>query len=297
MRAALALLLLALLAVSGVRAQDGTVAPLAPSPPPADPSTPAPASVPAPAPDVPAPPVFTKPVIDPAAALNPATPRSTREVKPVFVPYTVPAENAPVLSAPADNLSKPIIYEERPKSTHEGDVPLFGAAPDNLVKAHISKNIFGNSVVFKKAIDERGCPCKRQVPEKYRYDAQYKPEPRKWSKKCCCKDGKEHHHHHKPKLPPIVAEIKKHHKHHHHHNATLPCPKPFHHHHKANVTVSEYYPAKKHHKKHHHLKHCGHNATHAHKNHTITPAFYPPHRLTRAQRKALEEVIITPMAS
>jgi hypothetical protein len=234
---------------------------------------------------------------EPTAEMELVDESSFVEQAPVAAPAPlVPAEPVSVpanTTKPAANLKKPIIFLNRTHTPKDPSEPLTGPVPKKLKKAAISKNIYGGAVHWKKGRDRNGCPCKRQVAEKYRYDAQYKPEKVKFSTKCCCKKKKNK----KPKLPPVVAELypkkpKKHRKggkngkkgnkgkkgkkgkkHH-------PCAKP-----KAKKPkiAPEYYPAKP--KKHKKKKAPCHKKA-PKKNATVTPEFYParPQKL-RKHRK------------
>jgi len=226
---------------------------------------------------------LVKPVIDATAALNPATPQSFRPVEPKLVPLHVKPENTPTTGAANSSLLVPRIYDPHRHGPHrDPTLPTFGKPPQNFTKAAISKNPFGSTVTYRRAHDRNGCPCKRQVPEKFRYDVQYrKHHPRKYSPKCCCKKKKS-----KDGLPPIVAELKpkKHKK-----KALPPCPKP-----KAapkKKISPEYYPA--HNKKllkaqaaaAAALKACLNGTVVKKKKGTIEPAFYPAQPLKRHRRK------------
>lgn len=234
---------------------------------------------------------LVKPAIDPAAALSPATP-SGAPVQPVLVPYNIPSENRPVTSVPDGYKSATI----DPSFGRANKAPIanaatitFGATPKNFKKPAISNNIFGSTAtVYKKAVDKNGCPCKKAVPNKYRYDTEFKPEPVKYSTKCCCKDKKKAaaKNAFAARLP-VVAELK----------LTgaaaappaAPCPKPTA---PKKVNISpEYYPVPNKNTRVNKVG-CAKNAKPAAPA-TIVPEFKRA-RLSLAERKKLESVVLHP---
>jgi hypothetical protein len=125
-----------------------------------------------------------------------------------------------IMTKPAATLKKPIIFAPAPAGGVDVNSPLFGAPPAGLKKANISENIYGGVVEFAKGRDARGCRCRKQLPEKFRYDAQFKKE-RKVVGPCGCPIVAP-----KPedKLPPVIARlypIRANTT-----NTTAPCPKP-----------------------------------------------------------------------
>jgi len=193
-----------------------------------------------------------------------------------------------IMTKPAKTLTKPIIFSPTPAvGSVDVDAPLFGAPPANLKKANVSENIYGGVIEFTKGRDHHGCKCRKQLPEKFRYDAQFKPDaPVLKFTKCGCpiKAAKP-----EDKLPPVIASLypKRHHHHHNSTNSTGPCPKP-----KAPVVqkiAPAYYP-----------KRAGPRALAkaaalaaapcpkpvAAAPATITPSFYPTRSERRSRRKA-----------
>jgi len=280
--------------IAEAESQDPSAAPLAPPPP-----------------SAPTEPKFTKPVIDPRAALDPAPavvpharhrrhhlhPGHPDEIKPVMVPYSVPAKNSPITGVAPDNLVNATIdrrygHAEHRHHWNEAVVTFGPDAPANYTKAKISKNIHGSTEVhYHKAIDHRGCPCRKPVHKKYRYDTEFKPKKVKYSPKCCCKHKK--HKKHRERLP-VVAEIKV--------NYTRiaerearrrakACKRKHHKRKHGHATVREYYPEKR---KRRHKHGC--NSTHhrLHKRRHVTPEFKRGRRLTREERKKLREVVLVP---
>jgi hypothetical protein len=97
----------------------------------------------------------------------------------VAVTAQAPAdEYTPAIMTPAPaTLKKPIIFAPAPPAgTADADAPLFGVPPTTLKKANISENIYGGVIEFAKGRDNNGCRCRKQLPEKFRYDAQFKRE-------------------------------------------------------------------------------------------------------------------------
>lgn len=136
-----------------------------------------------------------------------------------------PEEYTPaIMGKPAASLKKPIIFAPAPPAgTPEADAPLFGAPPATLKKANVTENIYGGVVEFAKGRDGKGCRCRKQLPEKYRYDAQFKKE-RKALKTTPCGCPVAAPPKPEDKLPPVIARL---------YpvrnatlNATAPCPKP-----------------------------------------------------------------------
>lgn len=105
----------------------------------------------------------------------------------VAVTAQAPADDyTPAIMTPApSSLKKPIIFAPAPPTGSDADTPLFGAPPATLKKANISENIYGGVIEFAKGRDANGCRCRKQLPEKYRYDAQFKRE-RKAVTPCGC---------------------------------------------------------------------------------------------------------------
>jgi hypothetical protein len=140
----------------------------------------------------------------------------------VAVTAQVQDEYTPAIMTPAPStLKKPIIFAPAPPAgTTDADAPLFGAPPTNLKKANISENIYGGVVEFAKGRDGRGCRCRKQLPEKYRYDAQFKKDVVPTTP-CGCPIVAP-----KPedKLPPVIARLYPVPK--NTTNTTAPCPKP-----------------------------------------------------------------------
>jgi hypothetical protein len=183
--------------------------------------------------------------------------------------------------APA-SMKKPIIFAPTPAAgAPDADAPLTGAVPANLKKSAISEHIYGGAVEFEKSRTPPGCRCRKQLPEKYRYDTQFKSEQQAPAP-CACGAPVNAT---KPQdsLPPVVARL---------YplrvnttaNATAPCPAP------AAPVVAKiapaYYPKRKGARA---LAKAGAAAaapcapaapT------TITPSFYPTRQERRAKRKA-----------
>lgn len=118
-----------------------------------------------------------------------------------------------VIGKAASNLKKPMIFEPAPAAgadAPDANAPIIGAAPANLKKpAAVTENIFGGAVEFANANDTKtGCPCRKQLPEKFRYDAELRdPEAAPAAPACPCAAPAPAP---KPEdaLPPVVAEIK-----------------------------------------------------------------------------------------
>jgi len=194
-----------------------------------------------------------------------------------------------IMTKPSDSLKKPIIFAPTPASgTPDADAPIVGKVPENLKKSAISENIFSGVVEFEKSRTPQGCRCRRQLPEKYRYDTQYRRERAvNGTSPCGCPTPVK-----KPEdaLPPVVAKL---------YpirvnttlNATAPCAAP------APVVqkiAPSYYPKRKGPKA---LAKaaalaaapCLKNATEPAKPVTITPSFYPTAAERRARRKLRRE--------
>jgi len=188
-----------------------------------------------------------------------------------------------IMTKPAGSLKKPIIFAPAPASgTPDADAPIVGKVPENLKKSAISENIFGGVVEFEKSRTPQGCRCRRQLPEKFRYDTQFKRDRVNATSPCGCPTPVK-----KPEdsLPPVVAKL---------YpirvnttlNATAPCAPP------APVVAKiapSYYPKRKGPKA---LAKaaalaaapCLKNATEPAKPTTITPSFYPTREERRARR-------------
>jgi len=136
------------------------------------------------------------------------------------VAQTTPAADEPIpaiMTPPAANLKKPIIFTPSTTASSPGaDEPVFGDLPANFKKSAVSENIYGGAVEYERSRAPNGCPCRRQVPEKYRYDAQFRKE-RKAVTPCGCAPVEP-----KPedKLPPVIAQLRREPK---VINVTLPC--------------------------------------------------------------------------
>jgi len=213
---------------------------------------------------------------------------------PAPAPTRQPREVPAIIGAAPAGFKKPIIFAPAaPASTADGDVPLTGAPPANLKKANVSENIYGGVVEFARGRNYNGCPCRLNVPEKFRYDAEFrKPfnltqwRLRNNGTRCGCGPRP------KPRpedaLPPVVAVLRK--RHHHRRNTTLvPC--------RRNVTAPvpvkiapEYYNRRLSRKERAAKKAawlakqgCAKNATLPT---TVQPKFYPTRTERRARRKA-----------
>jgi hypothetical protein len=124
----------------------------------------------------------------------------------VSASWQTPEEVPAVMTKPSDNLKKPIIFAPTPApNTPEADAPIFGVVPEKFKKSAVSENIFGGVVEWTKGRTPQGCRCRQQVPEKYRYDAQFKKE-RPQLTACGCPVPAP-----KPEdaLPPIIAKLKR----------------------------------------------------------------------------------------
>jgi hypothetical protein len=211
---------------------------------------------------------------------------------PAASPTRQPREVPAIMTPAPTNFKKPIIFAPvAPASTVDGDVPLTGTPPANLKKANISENIYGGVVEFARGRNYNGCPCRLNVPEKFRYDAQFrKPfnltqwRLRNNGTRCGCPPKIK-----KPEdaLPPVVAVLRKRHR---QRNTTLvPC--------RRNVTAPvpvkiapEYYNRRLSRKERAAKKAawlakqgCAKNATLPT---TVQPKFYPSRQERRARRKA-----------
>lgn len=113
-----------------------------------------------------------------------------------------------IMTKPADNLKKPIIFAPKPAAgSADADAPLTGAAPAGLVKAVVTANLYGGAIEFKKGRDANGCPCKKQLPEKFRYDTQFRAAAKAApASKCGCAPKPAP----KPEdaLPPVIAQLR-----------------------------------------------------------------------------------------
>jgi len=116
--------------------------------------------------------------------------------------------SAPAIIGPAGaGFSKPIIFAPTPAAgSADADAPLTGAAPATLKKAVITTNLYGGAIEFTKGRDNSGCPCRKQLPQKYRYDAQFKKDaPAAPAGPCGCAKPAP-----KPEdaLPPVIAQLR-----------------------------------------------------------------------------------------
>lgn len=184
------------------------------------------------------------------------------------------------MTAPSSSLKKPIIFNPTPaigSGAPEDDEPLTGEVPSTLKKSAISENIFGGAVEFEKSRTPQGCPCRKQLPEKYRYDAQFKRGTPVVATPCGCNATAVA----KPEdaLPPVIAKlypIRANTT-----NTTAPCPAP-----PAPIVqkiAPAYYPKR--------VKvaapvPCAKNATAPVVPATVTPSFYPTRSERRARRAA-----------
>jgi len=263
---------------------------------------------------------LVKPAIDDKAALAPATEISFRPVEPVLVPYNVPAENVPLYKDVPETL-KAVTIDDRfglrkRRDPNEARVTFGPTPPANMTKAAVSKNIFGSTaVVYRRAIDRHGCPCKKAVVDNYRYDTEFKLTRRerrlKYSPKCCCKEKRFNGTQREwEQRLPVVAQLKK------DWNATraariaawkakvangtAPCFRPFNlTAPQQNITVTHYKRAKlsdaeRQARRLARLAKLGClNATNP-ANATVVPQFKRAPRLSRDQRKKLREVVLHP---
>lgn len=195
-----------------------------------------------------------------------------------------------IIGKAPESLKKPIIFSPpvAPNSP-DADAPLTGAPPKNLKKSVVTEHIFGGAVEFKASRTRGGCPCRKQLPEKFRYDTEFKPERVKQPRCPCARRKRKHSK--KGKLPPVIAALYP------DRNATLfranataPCLK-------ANVTAPvvekiapQYYPKRPSRRA---LKKalaakkaaCAKNAEALKKKReTITPAFYPPRPVKKSRK-------------
>lgn len=194
--------------------------------------------------------------------------------------YAQEAASSPaIMTPPADNLKKPIIFAPAPAANStDADAPLTGAAPANLKKAVVTENLYGGAIEFVKGRDHHGCPCRKQLPEKFRYDTQFKPEKKARKHHCGC--GKKPAPKPEDALPPVIAQLRPRHKK-HKKVAAAPCAKPVAAPAPAQI-APEYYPKK--------VKKvaaapCAKPVAAA-KPATVAPEFYPTRAERRARRKA-----------
>lgn len=313
------------------------VSPVTPAPAPTPAPVPAPvvpAAVPVPVLEVadPAPVLNTtnplvKPAIEPSAALAPATEISFRPVEPVLVPYVVPAEFEPLKSVPAG--FKNVTIDRRfgrtgPKKRdpNRAKVTFGPTPPTNFTKAAVSKHIYGSSaVVYRRAIDQGGCPCRKPITDNYRYDTEFKLSRRERRLRrqakynttgCACAGSRFNRTREWEARLPVVAQLKK------DWNATIaariaafqakvangtaPCFRGF----NAtgpvqNVTVTHYHRVRKSPEERAKLRlarlaklGCV-NATALNITNTTTPQFKRAPRLPREERKKLREVVLHPV--
>jgi len=202
----------------------------------------------------------------------------------VAVTAQAPAdEYTPAIMTPAPStLKKPIIFAPAPPAgTPDADAPLFGIPPTTLKKANISENIYGGVIEFAKGRDNNGCRCRKQLPEKFRYDAQFKRERKvNATGPCGCAPAPAPQPLDKfpliARLKPVPANTTL--------NATAPCPKP------ADPIVvkiaPKYYPKRKGPRAlaKEAAKNCPKPAAPAVTH--IAPKFYPTRSERRARRKA-----------
>lgn len=178
-------------------------------------------------------------------------------------------------------MKKPIIFSaDAAADAKDPSAPLTGKPPANLKKAAVSEAINGGAVQYEVSKTAAGCPCRKQVPEKYRYDVKFKkaqapPAP------CPCADKKATPAKPEDKLPPIVAEIKPEPK---KAEPAKPCaadkaaPKP------VEKVAPQYYPSDEAREKQRQewLKKqapCNTTAPAQPKKETVNPEFYPPKKL------------------
>jgi len=182
--------------------------------------------------------------------------------------------SVPVTSTPAPTLTPAIIW--KPKHRGPNDGPLFGTIPANLTKPHITPHIYGGEVRYRRSNDTNGCPCREQVPEKFRYDTELR-DRKKSQKKCsCAKKGKKGK---KSGLPPIVAALYP--KRSSGKNKKKACKKPAAK--KVAKIAPEYRAARKHKKK----APCPPSKP---KNVTVTPEFYPPRKHHKHRGKVVTKL-------
>jgi hypothetical protein len=128
--------------------------------------------------------------------------QNTMEDAPLNPPKTYPA----IMTKPADNLKKPIIFDPTRHGTKGvvTDEPLMGTPPAALKKSAVSTNIFGGAIEYVRGRHpQTGCACRKQKPEKFRYDTEFKPEKVKQPRRCGCKKKEK-----KPLIPPVIPEMK-----------------------------------------------------------------------------------------
>jgi hypothetical protein len=266
---------------------------------------------------------IVKPAIDAAVALSPATEISFRPVKPVLVPYVVPAENAPLTAIP-DGYKNVTIDKRLGRNGKKKRDPnlakvTFGPTPPvNFTKAAVSKHIYGSSaIVYRRAIDSHGCPCKKPINQNYRYDTEFKLTRAERRAKynstgCRCRGNRWNRTREWETRLPVVAELKK------DWNATraariaawqakvangtAPCFKGFNATvPKLNVTVNEYYPVRKSPEERAKLRlarlaklGCV-NATALNVSNTTVPQFKRARWVSRDERKKLLEPVLHPV--
>lgn len=116
-------------------------------------------------------------------------------------------EEPAIIGRPRHGLKKPIIFNPTPVNADaNSDEPLIGKAPANLKKSAVSEHIYGGApVAYEVGREVGGCPCKRAVPEKYRYDTKWKKEFPKFNACGCAIPAP------KPEdaLPPVIARIRR----------------------------------------------------------------------------------------
>jgi len=194
-----------------------------------------------------------------------------------------------IMTPPSSSLKKPIIFDASASlpGAVDADAPLIGKPPANLKKSVVTEHIYGGVVEFAKGRTAGGCRCRKQLPEKFRYDTQFKRDYNATAVTPCGCPAKPAP---KPEdaLPPVVAALYPHrHRHNATRNATAPCaaPKPV-----VQKIAPSYYP---HRKSARALAKeaaaaaapCAKNATAAVPA-TITPSFYPAkHRRSRKGSK------------
>ena len=214
----------------------------------------------------------------------------------VFAQNTVAPAPAPaageeytpaIMSKPHRALKKPIIFNPAPEAgTPEADAPIVGAVPANLKKSVVTEHIYGGAVEFEKSRTPQGCRCRRQLPEKYRYDARFKRTPRPVTP-CGC-PAVVNATNPEATLPPVIARLYP--QRNVTVNVTAPCT--------VNATAPvvtkiapQYYPKRRGPRAEARraarlagLAPCPKNATAAAPA-TITPSFYPTRRHRRHSRK------------
>jgi hypothetical protein len=130
----------------------------------------------------------------------------------ITTPATTPNPNEAVVvigkeASAASGLKKPIVFNPPALAAAAADEPLTGPVPANLTKSAISENIYGGNVEWEKVIDVNGCRCRRQIPEKYRYDARFRRElPPVTTNACGCAVKAPNP---EDALPPIIAKLRR----------------------------------------------------------------------------------------